>query len=154
MKSRGFTIIELLTVIAVLGLLTSNAIPKYQQFRKRADGAEILAAMTAVRVGAFQYNEGAGRWPPSARRGVVPRGLAPLLPGGGANLFNGRYHRLQWTTTRVGGRRTPVIQVVSASLTDPIVCRNLYGLWGGAGNRDLVGTCGRRGGTVTLYVDR
>jgi prepilin-type N-terminal cleavage/methylation domain-containing protein len=154
MNRRGFTIVELLAVVAVLGLLASIALPKYQQFRKRAESADILGAMTAVRVGAFQYNEAVGTWPPTARRGTVPRGLSPYLTAGGALLFRGRSHQLQWRTMRVGGRRTPLVQVITASLTDGVTCQSLYGLWGGARNGELVGACNRRRGTVTLYIDR
>lgn len=154
MNRRGFTIVELLAVASVMGLLASIGLPKYQQVRKKADAAETVASMSAVRVAAFQYNEATGNWPPNAGLGNVPTGLAPYLPGGGTKLFRASYHRLQWTTVRVAGRRPPAMQVITASITDGVVCRSVYGLWGGTGNRELVGSCAARSGTVTLYIDR
>ncbi|MBW1731175.1 MAG: type II secretion system protein [Deltaproteobacteria bacterium] len=38
--SRGFTLIELMVVIAILGVLVVSAFPAYQTFRRRATGAE------------------------------------------------------------------------------------------------------------------
>ena len=154
MNRRGFTIVELLAVVSVMGLLASIALPKYQQIRKKADATETMAAMSAVRVAAFQYNESTGNWPPNAGLGNVPTGLAQYLSGGGTRLFRGSYHRLRWTTVRVAGRRPPAMQVIQASITDGVVCRSVFGLWGGTGNRDLVGSCGPARGTVTLYIDR
>lgn len=154
MTWRGFTLVELMTSIAVMGLLASIGLPKYHQLRKKADAAETVAAMSAVRVAAFQYNETTGNWPRTAGAGRVPPGLAQYLPGGGAQLFRGRFHRLRWTTARVAGHRPPAVQVITATITDGVVCQSVFGLWGGTGNQELVGSCGRRRGTVTLYIDR
>jgi len=154
MNRRGFTIIELMAAVAVIGLLASIALPKYQRIRKKADSAEIVAAMSAVRVAAFQYSEATGNWPPTAAAGTVPPGLGQYLAAGGSRIFRSSYHRLRWTTTRVAGHRPPAVQVITATITDGAMCQAVYGLWGGAGNRELVGSCAARRGTVTLYIDR
>ena len=154
MSRRGFTLIELMTVISVMGLLASIALPKYQQIRKKADSAETVAAMSAVRLAAFQYNEATGNWPATAASGKVPTGLATYLSGGGTKIFSASYHKLQWTTLKVAGRNPPAAQVITASITDGVVCKSVFGLWGGAGNKELVGSCAAKSGTVTLYVDR
>ncbi|MFN0177426.1 MAG: type II secretion system protein [Gemmatimonadales bacterium] len=154
MNRRGFTLIELLAVVAIIGLLASIALPKYQLLRKKAVAAEIMSAMRTARGGAFQYAENAGTWPPSAGRGRVPRGLGPYLPGGGTALFRAPSYQLTWTTRAVrgGGRRTT--QSISAFTNDGPTCQAVYGLWGGRANREVTSGCGRRGGTVFLWVDR
>ncbi len=154
MNRRGFTIVELLTVVAVMGLLASIALPKYQQIKKKADSAETVTAMTAVRLAAFQYSEATGNWPATAASGKVPAGLGAYLTGGGAKTFQSTYHKLRWTTLKIAGRKPPAAQVITASITDGVVCKSVFGLWGGAGNREVVGSCAAKTGTVTLYIDR
>jgi prepilin-type N-terminal cleavage/methylation domain-containing protein len=41
MKSRGFTIIELLIVVAILGILLAIAVPNFLMFQCRAEGREL-----------------------------------------------------------------------------------------------------------------
>lgn len=154
MNRRGFSLIELLTVVSVIGLLASIALPKYQHLRKKAVAAEVMSAMRTARAAAFQFAEAAGTWPPSAGRGRVPTGLGPYLPGGGVVLFRAPNHQLTWNTRAVngGGRRST--QSISAFIPDAATCQGVYGLWGGRANPDLLNQCGRTGGTVFLWVDR
>lgn len=151
MNRRGFSLVELLTTMAVIGLLASIAMPKYQQLRKRAYAAEIVTAMTTVRAGVYQYNETAGNWPGTAALGTVPTGLDTYLPGGGVNLFNGGYHTMGWIALGAGSTS---IQIMYASITDGTICTSTYGLLGGAGNSSLLGLCGPSGGFVFLWVDQ
>ncbi len=151
MNRRGFSLIELLTTVMILGLLASIALPKYQQLRKRANAAEIVGAMTTVRAGLYQYNETAGTWPATTALGTVPTGLGVYLPGSGVNQFTGVYHTMGWVA--IGSGATSV-QILYASITDGTVCSSVYGLLGGAGNVSLLGLCGPTGGFVFLWVDQ
>lgn len=154
MNRRGFTLIELLTVVAILGLLASISLPKYQHFRKKAVAAEVVAAMHAVRAGAFQYNETSGNWPATTGLGQVPAGLEPYLQGGGVNLFQGNEHQLGWLALNVNLLNARGQQLIFAYLSDGVICRGVSGLWGGAANADLLDLCGAGGGFVFLWIDR
>ena len=48
---KGFTLIELMIVIAIVGILAAVALPAYQNYTKRAAYAEVIAAISTAKVG-------------------------------------------------------------------------------------------------------
>ena len=49
-KLNGFSLIELMMVIAIIGILTTMALPSYQQYTERARFAEVIAATEPYKV--------------------------------------------------------------------------------------------------------
>lgn len=79
MKHRGFTLVELLVVIAVIGLLSSIAIVATNSSRNKARYARVAADLAQIAKAAELYYSTAGSYPADQAPGVLPPELASYM---------------------------------------------------------------------------
>ena len=77
---RGFTIVELLTVVIVIGVLASIMVLRFIDLKHRAISARATTDMDIIRKAAYSRFYDAGVWPAGGGQGIVPADLAPYLP--------------------------------------------------------------------------
>jgi type IV pilus assembly protein PilA len=60
---KGFTLIELMIVVAIIGILAAIAIPAYQDYTIRSQVTEGLNLASAVKAGVSEFYANNGSWP-------------------------------------------------------------------------------------------
>lgn len=132
-RRGGFSLVELLIVVMVVGILVRMALPAYHQILLRARAAQALGDINAVRLAAYSYNSDTAQWPPDVNRGIVPPELVPYL--GEDFTFVHEDYRLDWDnwmmpdgTPRHSG--TDVLLGVSVATTNEALGNALVSLVG------------------------
>ena len=63
MKQKGFTLIELMIVIAIIGILVVVAIPQYNKFTARVKVSEAFSLVAPVKTALILHYQTKGTWP-------------------------------------------------------------------------------------------
>lgn len=64
-KQQGFTLIELMIVVAIIAILAAIALPAYSDYTKKAKVSEVLLAASSLRTGVSEYVASNGSLPPA-----------------------------------------------------------------------------------------
>jgi len=98
MNRRGFTLVELMVAMLIVGILATLSVPSISAMVRRADAARVVADVHAIRIAAHDYYAANGTYPASGSAGTVPGTLAPSLPRG----FSFRYKTVTYRWRRFG----------------------------------------------------
>lgn len=85
---KGFTLIELMIVVAIIGILAAVAIPAYQDYTARAQVTEAVELLSGGKTPMAEYYADKGTWPANAT-GVMGNiagkytSVVAMVPGGG-----------------------------------------------------------------------
>lgn len=72
MTQKGFTLIELMIVVAIIGILASIAIPAYQDYVIRAQVVESFSITGELKLSIKDYYKDRGKFPANNKEAGVP----------------------------------------------------------------------------------
>jgi type IV pilus assembly protein PilA len=101
-KQAGFTLIELMIVIAIIGILAAIAIPAYQDYTIRTKVSESLSLAAAAKAAVTETNASTGALPGSNAAAGLPA----------ANQITGNYV----ASVEVGGSGVITITLAAAGI--------------------------------------
>ena len=85
---RGFTLIELMIVVAIIGILAAIAIPQYQDYTIRARVSEAVNLASAAKTAVAEFYNANGTMPTSAASAGYTSPSTELVSGIGITQTN------------------------------------------------------------------
>ncbi len=101
-KQQGFTLIELMIVVAIIGILAAVALPAYQDYTNRAKVSELILAGADAKINISEFVQVKGT--------MLNAGSGITVPTGGKNV----------KSTSSVTKATGVITVLSSGITPSV----------------------------------
>jgi len=102
-KTKGFTLLELLTMVTIVGILSSIAIPNYYSYIDKARNTKTISELRMLERGIYAFH---------AADGVYPETLDDLGMGIFNDSWGNPYQYLNITTTKNHGKVRKLMGIV------------------------------------------
>jgi type IV pilus assembly protein PilA len=129
--SRGFTLIELMIIVAIISILAAVAIPAYQQYTIRSKISEVILALSGCRGTVTEVYQGGGSGPPGANNwGCESAAATSKYVAGIATTDNGMIAITVQNLAPLSGQvvtMTPLSGATTAADVTTDIGKGLYG---------------------------
>jgi type IV pilus assembly protein PilA len=145
---KGFTLIELMIVVAIIGILAAIAIPAYQDYTIRAQVTEGMNLAAAVKAEVAEFYAQNGAWPTSMGPG------AGTLDHAATEIPRGKYvDQVTLTNGTIFVRFESQGGYQANAKIDGLVLALRPRLSGAdaTGNEDVVWVCGKNAGPTVVH---
>lgn len=134
---KGFTLIELMIVVLIIGILAAIAIPKYADITKKAQAARVVSDFRTILFAVEMCLSETGEYPPDYYPGGVPYELRPYLADDFTfNLQSVMGVRYDWDNWVVNGRPkhsfTGILYGISVTTSDMALINAIDEIYKGA----------------------
>jgi type IV pilus assembly protein PilA len=131
---KGFTLIELMIVVAIIGILAAIAIPAYQNYTIRAQVSEGATLADGVKIAMADYFANKGTWPTQ----IVGAGATSLNFTG---VVSGNY-----VLSVATGNATGDVNVTYGNRSNAAILNKVLSIYAALSpNQDIVWICGKQG---------
>jgi prepilin-type N-terminal cleavage/methylation domain-containing protein len=89
---RGFTLVEIMIAVVILGILITIAVPTYRHFQRKAENTTFINNLRIFTQSFETYAMKTGAWPTSYGPGIVPTEMS------------GELREADWTSGALGGQ--------------------------------------------------
>jgi len=130
MTERGFTLIELMIVVAIIGILAAVAMPAYQDYTIRAKMSEVILALSACRTTITEIYQSGGS-PPGVNNWQCEASASTKYVAGLDTSADGRVRAtVQGISASVNGKFVTLTPLASANTPASVASNMGSGLFG------------------------
>ena len=115
---KGFTLIELMIVVAIIGILAAVALPAYQDYTVRAKMSEVMLAASACRTTITEIFQSGGSAPGAGNWGCESANASSKYVASVVTDVNGKVTvTIQGISAAVNGKKVTLVPLVGNATT-------------------------------------